>query len=1004
MRTTSHWRIVVAGGAAVLAVGLLLAFAGAAAQAATIYINATQPDDSGDGLTWGAAKQTLGAALSQAASGDEIWIAAGTYKPTTGTDRTISFVLKAGVGIYGGFVGTETARDQRDWVANVTTLSGDIGVVGDNSDNSYHVVTATGDMQNAVLDGFTVFGGNANWSSPNNLGGGAYFSSVSRLAVTNCTFSGNTTGNSGGGGGMYNTYSSPTVTSCTFSSNNASGNGGGICNTMSSPTVTNCIFSGNTASGDGGGMYNANPSGSGGGSPTVTNCSFSGNTAQQQGGGMCNSYWSRPTVTNCTFTNNTATCGGGMCNDKCSLPAVTNCAFSNNTANGGFGGGGMYNTNPGSPLTVTNCTFNGNTAKNGSNGGGMCNANFQISPSPNVTNCTFRNNTANQGGGMGNVNSPTAVTNCIFNGNTANQGGGMSNNESNVDPAARNSGFPAVTNCTFSNNIANNAGGGMYNDTSSPVVKNSILCGDTASNEISTVGISTPTVTYTCIAGGYAGAGNINADPLFVNPLGPDGIAGTEDDDLRLQSGSPCIDAGDNAAVPSGVTTDFAGNRRFDDDASVADTGVGTAPIVDMGAYERAFRPWAVADAATVLHGAAVTIPVLANDVTLDGGTLSITAVTQGTHGAVVINGDKVVYTANLSFVGTDVFTYTISDGVAPPDTGTVTVNVTNTAPTVTAAASPTSVVPDGNVVFAGNGSDPDGDALAYSWTFGDGATANEQNPTHAYASVGVYTATVTVTDSAGATGSASVTIQVSKAPTVRLTTSDVVAFGGNPFQLDASYSTDPENAIASYVWDFGDGTPPGSGQVISKVYDQPGEYTVTLTVTDAAGVSSTLTRVIQVLPADEMGLFNGFVDYKCRWDRNKTNKDSLSLTASVNVGDTVVGPGTPVALEIAGVRFSGTLDKKLHDYSNKDVKWQVKAGLRKQPYGAVLLKVKIKNASLGAGFNQAGAVVGADPKDTVSVDIPARIEIADRSFEVAVPSDFDFSSDGTKARGEGEF
>ncbi|MCY3018684.1 MAG: Ig-like domain-containing protein [Planctomycetota bacterium] len=665
-----------------------------------------------------------------------------------------------------------------------------------------------------------------------------------------------------------------------------------------------------------------------------------------------------------------------------------------------------------------------------------------------------------------------------------------------------------------------------------------------------------------------------------MNPLGADGIAGTEDDNLRLQAGSPCIDAGNNAAVPSGVTTDLAGNRRFDNDTSVTDTGSGTAPIVDMGAYERAFKPWAVADSATVHHGAAVTIPVLANDVTLDGGALSITGITQGTHGSVVINGDKVVYTADLNFSGTDGFTYTVTVGAAPPDTGTVTVNVTNTAPVadgqtvsthwgtakavtltgndadndsitfsivadpqhgtlsgaipnltytptgayvggdsftfkvndgaadsnvatvsidvtnttpvadgqtvsphsgtakaitltggdadgdaitfavvaqpqhgalsgtvpnltytptagyagsdsftfkvndgvadsnvatvsidvtntapaVTTSASPTSVIPGGTVVFSADGTDPDGDALSYSWDFGDGTTSSEQSPTHAYAAAGVYTATVTVTDSAGATGSASVTIQVSKAPTVRLTTSDVVAFGGNPFTFDAGASTDPENAIASYTWDFGDGTPPGAGQVISKVYDSPGEYTVTLTVTDAAGVSTTLTRVIQVLSADEMGLFSGFVTYQVRWDRNKTNKDSLSLSASVNVGDTVVGPDTLVALEIAGLRFTGTLDKKLRDYSNANAKWQVKAGQRKQPYGAVLVKVKIKNASLGEGFNLAGAHVGADPTDTVSVDIPAKIEIGDRSFEVVVPSDFDFNNDGTKAKGNGEF
>jgi hypothetical protein len=158
-----HSRHVLAGAA------LLAAMFSGCVGAATIYVNAARPDDTGDGLTWSAAKQTLVAALTQAASGDEIWVAAGTYKPTTGTDRTISFVLKAGVGVYGGFAGTETARAQRNWTANGTTLSGDIGTPGDNSDNCYHVVSASGDMQNGVLDGFTVSGGNANGGKPERL-------------------------------------------------------------------------------------------------------------------------------------------------------------------------------------------------------------------------------------------------------------------------------------------------------------------------------------------------------------------------------------------------------------------------------------------------------------------------------------------------------------------------------------------------------------------------------------------------------------------------------------------------------------------------------------------------------------------------------------------------------------------------------------------------------------------------------------------------------------------
>jgi hypothetical protein len=71
--------------------------------------------------------------------------------------------------------------------------------------------------------------------------------------------------------------------------------------------------------------------------------------------------------------------------------------------------------------------------------------------------------------------------------------------------------------------------------------------------------------------------GNIDADPQFVN---------AEDGDLHLQSISPAIDAGDNSALPSSVTTDLDGNPRFVDIPTVSDTGSGTPPIVDMGAYE----------------------------------------------------------------------------------------------------------------------------------------------------------------------------------------------------------------------------------------------------------------------------------------------------------------------------------------------------------------------------------------------------------------------------------
>ncbi len=130
-----------------------------------------------NGTSWMNAYTDLQSALSVASVGDEIWVAKGTYKPTTGVDRTVSFTLKNGVTIYGGFAGTETLNTQRNPSTNVAILSGDIGVGSDNGDNSYHVVLGGGTINTAVLDGFTITRGNANGVWPYDSGGGMFNSS-----------------------------------------------------------------------------------------------------------------------------------------------------------------------------------------------------------------------------------------------------------------------------------------------------------------------------------------------------------------------------------------------------------------------------------------------------------------------------------------------------------------------------------------------------------------------------------------------------------------------------------------------------------------------------------------------------------------------------------------------------------------------------------------------------------------------------------------------------------
>ena len=225
------------------------------------------------------------------------------------------------------------------------------------------------------------------------------------------------------------------------------------------------------------------------------------------------------------------------------------------------GGGGMINS--GSSPTVTNCAFSGNWA--GDFGAGM----YNFFSSPTVTNCIFSGNSAGSGGGgMLNLISNPTVTNCIFSGNSVGTvGGGMLNwLDSNA----------TVTNCTFSGNTATDDGGGVFNLQSSPTVANCILWGDSL-NEIA--GTGTFTVTYSNVQGGYPGTGNIDADPLFVDP---------DNDNYNLSPGSPCIDAGDNSAVPKGIDKDLDGFDRFVDTRCTDDTGNPgpPGPIVDMGAYE----------------------------------------------------------------------------------------------------------------------------------------------------------------------------------------------------------------------------------------------------------------------------------------------------------------------------------------------------------------------------------------------------------------------------------
>lgn len=474
-----------------------------------------KPGANGDCLSWSTACE-LQTALFNATDGDQIWVASGTYKPTTSSNRETTFDLKNGVAIYGGFPADGGAWEQRDWLTNPTILSGDIGLGGYEEDNSYHVVTGISINETANMDGFIIKDGYA-MMEPNNLGAGVYINNGSPI-LTNITITGNSAIR---GGGINNYYSSPTLTNVTISENR--GYGAGMYNEYSNPILNNVTFTENDASGClGGGMYNEYSN------PTLTNVSFIGNIGTYRGGGMYNDN-SSPMLQNTTFSGNYSQEGGGMSNRNYSSPILINCSFTGNSADRG---GGISNKSYSSPI-IRNVTFNGNTADDG---GGMYN---ETNSNPSLINATFSGNTAiNRGGGVLNaVSSRPTFLNVTLTANSAGTGGGMSNLQ-----------------------------------ISGPNIKNSIIWGNVP-NQLSYDDHSPPTITFSDIQGGYAGLGNIDANPLLGELADNGGFTQTH----ALNEESPAIDAGDSEVYPA--VDQRAYSRPIDGD----NDGVA---ICDMGAYE----------------------------------------------------------------------------------------------------------------------------------------------------------------------------------------------------------------------------------------------------------------------------------------------------------------------------------------------------------------------------------------------------------------------------------
>lgn len=376
------------------------------------YVTAT---GTGDGSSWANAASNIQLMIDKAVATDEVWVAKGTYFPTNETiardARSKTFLVKAGVNLYGGFAGTESAIYQRKFAdldnngkidswefANSTVLSGNIDGVEDiwtktvktdgkswywtvsgNIGNSYNVVS--GGSVDTSINGFTVVAGNATSD-----GGGIYSSSnVNNCTISNCSASRN-------GGGI---YTSSLVSNCAVTNCKAGLYGGGIysystiVNTSSS--ISNCSISNCSVEIiNGGGIYTTSSTTYTGSFTYVNNCLVLNCSAGYRGGGIFSSASTNPNTSTISATSSIASCyvlecsagdsGGGIFS---SYSFVTNCTVSNCSADDS--GGGIYSSSTNNRPFLQNCIILNCSAV--VSGGGIYSAS-----SYSVSNCASSNN------------------------------------------------------------------------------------------------------------------------------------------------------------------------------------------------------------------------------------------------------------------------------------------------------------------------------------------------------------------------------------------------------------------------------------------------------------------------------------------------------------------------------------------------------------------------------------------------------------------------------------
>jgi hypothetical protein len=516
------------------------------------------------------------------------------------------------VAVYGGFSDqlNTCSVDDRDWILHPTILSGDIGVLGNASDNSHRVVTATNVGAASILDGFTVRDG-----SGNNNGAGMAIQATAAGAlssprIANCVLVNNFTPFKGGAAYVFasaaGAQANPHWENVIFEQNNSTSDGGAmilIAQTGGtvSMTMDSCLFQNNTA-GQRAGAIVAWANGGGVISANFTETDFIGNSAALSAG----AYWnycrqgapSTSSFENCSFVTNTSTNAGAILNQPLASTGtinLLNCSLAGNSATGGRGGAVMqqFNNAVGTVGTInaSQCSFEGNTS---TAGGGAFSQNSSMTGANNMTananfdRCRFAYNFSGTDGAVVNSYATGGTTiinnrfvNCIFQENEAARFAGVIYAHSLNGSSQQTNTFHSTT--SYRNQAVYRGGFGYLDaftaaNSVSMRVTNGIFFGDgtpATSAPFNLAGAFTSASLSNCLltnvgcAANFTGQANYTCtDVLSGNPLFADPNAG----DFSLLTGSPAIDAGTAVQAPN---VDFLGNAR--------PVGAG----FDIGAMER---------------------------------------------------------------------------------------------------------------------------------------------------------------------------------------------------------------------------------------------------------------------------------------------------------------------------------------------------------------------------------------------------------------------------------